>query len=81
MFNRKFSIAMKNTENQGNRCNDCEQMFEGNIHGIVNEVDGYTHKEHRRKSEEVHEAYDRAGSDSAKTDKTGTGRGDCDRKR
>lgn len=61
---------MKNTENQGNRCNDCEQMFEDNIHDIVNEVDGYTHKDHRNKSEEVHEAYDNAGKRPASYDKS-----------
>lgn len=49
---------MKNTENESNRCNDCEQMFEDNVKGMVNEVDGYTHKDHHRKSEEVHDAYD-----------------------
>jgi len=49
---------MKNTENESNRCNDCEQMFEDNVKGMVNEVDGYTHKDHRHKSEEVHDAYD-----------------------
>lgn len=58
MFNRKFWIAMKNTENRNDRCNDCEQMFEDNVKGIVDGVDGYTRKDHRQKSDEVHAAYD-----------------------
>lgn len=66
---------MKNTENRNERCNDCEQMFEDNVNGIVNEVDGYTRKDHRQKSEEVHDAYDKqtpttgyeAGKPSGKT--------------
>lgn len=49
---------MKNTENLNDRCNDCEQMFEDNVNKIVDEVDGYTRKDHRQKSDEVHAAYD-----------------------
>ncbi|MDE6862347.1 MAG: hypothetical protein K2J31_06390 [Alistipes sp.] len=58
---------MKNTENQGNRCNDCEQMFEDNIHGMVDEVDGYTHKDHRQKEKEVRDAYDTGRSNPTQT--------------
>lgn len=58
---------MKNTENQGNRCNDCEQMFEDNIHGMVDEVDGYTHKDHRQKEKEVRDAYDTGRSNPTPT--------------
>lgn len=59
---------MKNTENRDNRCNDCEQMFEDNVKGMVNEVDGYTRKDHREKSEEVHDAYDKQTPTAGRTD-------------
>lgn len=49
---------MKNEKRQQNGCCDeCEQMFEDNVRELVDNVEGYTRKEHRDKSAEVHEAY------------------------
>lgn len=50
---------MKNDKHAEDYCNECEQMFEDNVNGLVDEVEGYTRKDHHDKAEEVREAYDR----------------------
>lgn len=46
-----------NKEQENTKCDPCEQQFEENVHGIVNEVEGYTDKDHRKKEKEVEDAF------------------------
>lgn len=45
-------------KNENNCCDQCEQDFERNIDRIVDQVDGYSQKEHRDKRNEVEDAFD-----------------------
>lgn len=79
MFNLN-RITMKNDKRQQNGCCDeCEQMFEDNVQGLVDNVEGYTRKDHRDKSAEVHDAYsheDSASSQERRDTETGSPRDD-----
>lgn len=55
-----------NQEQENAKCDPCEQQFEENVHEIVNEVEGYTQKDHNKKEKEVEEAF--ATSETSRKD-------------
>lgn len=47
----------KDQEKKGGCCS-CEQDFRNEVNELVNEVDGYTHKDHEEKKKEVKAAFE-----------------------
>ncbi len=52
-----------NKEQENAKCDPCEQQFEENVHEIVNEVEGYTDKDRKKKEKEVEEAFTASKTD------------------
>lgn len=44
-------------ENMNTKCDPCEQKFEDGVKEIVDQVEGYTRKEHADKEKEVDAAF------------------------